>query len=67
MTAGFFLNVLAINVYIVPLFSYIGQLARLNKEIEGTFVKIKSKLLAGPGNWLTMDMLHTLKEFGFPV
>ena len=65
--SGMFYNVLACNVYILPLFSYVGQLALMNKEVVKCLSKIRSTMFSGPGGWIPQYFLHNMTVFGFPV
>ncbi len=54
-------------MYILPLFSYVAQLARGNKEISTFLCWLKDRLFSGPGNWLHIGTLTDFKRIGFPV
>jgi len=62
--AGFFFNVIASNIYILPLFSYIGQLACTDDHVDKALLHLKSTLFAGPGSWLPDLFLTHLRVFG---
>ena len=63
--AGFFFNILAVNIYIMSLFTFIGQLAKPNRKIDECFAHIRASLFSGPGNWVPQLFLEHLKELGF--
>ena len=65
--SGFFYNVLACNVYILPLFSYVGQLASTNLEVVKCSNDILSSMFTGPGGWLPRYFLCSMTIFGFPA
>ena len=65
--AGFFYNILACNIYIIPLFSYIGQLAKAGKEVQLIMDQVIRIMFTGSGNWIPKDFLSSLQVFGFPV
>ena len=63
LNTGFFFNILACNVYILPVFSYIGQLVHPDhKTIEFTKF-IERQLFRGPGNWIPKHFLSNLQLF----
>jgi len=64
---GFFYNVLACNVFILSLFSYIGQLAVADEEISRFLDWMSNRLFQGPGHWLPTGFLVDMKTLGFPV
>ena len=63
--AGFFLNILAANVYILPLFSYKAQLAQLDDSVTKCLEFMKSQFFIGPGNWIPPKLMENLSHFGF--
>ena len=63
--AGFLFNVLAANVYMIPLFSYVGQLAEVSQDVQRTIQHMKASLFPGPGNWLPDLLLHNMRLLGF--
>ena len=65
--AGFFFNTLASNVYILPIFSYIGQLANPDHIIDIFSQYYRNRLFGGPGNWLPPEFLEQMSLFGFPA
>ena len=65
--AGFFYNILAVNIYILSLFTFIGQLAKPDLHVDECFAYIRSHLFSGPGNWIPQSFLENLKELGFPT
>jgi len=64
---GFFYNTLACNIYILSLFSYVGQLATANSDVDKFLKHMTAKMFAGPGNWIPLDFLCSLKLIGMPV
>ena len=64
---GFFFGILACNVYLLPVFSYIAQLANLDDSVLSAEAFMRNRLFSGPGNWLPKSFLTNAKEFGFPV
>ena len=62
-----FFNLLAANVYITSLFSFIGQLADTDINVSKALKNMRSKLFGGPGNWLPPSLLTSLKKIGFPA
>jgi len=64
---GFFFNLLACNVFILSLFSYLGQLCTPNQLVIQFMHWLKNKLFTGPGNWIPISVLHDIKELGFPA
>ncbi len=65
--AGLFLKTLASNIYIFPLFSYVGQVAKPDKHMEDALAFMRTSLFAGLGQWLPPGFLSSLKAFGFPT
>jgi len=65
MGAGFLFNILAANVYLIPLFSYVGQLALVNKGALDAINHLKASLFPGPGNWLPSLFLNNMRLLGF--
>ena len=61
------MNSLATNVYIFPVFSYIGQLVKADSNIDGFVKFLKNKLFGGPGNWLPYEFLLQMSAFGLPT
>ena len=66
LSAGFFYNILASNVFILSLFTYVGQLAACDKKIDTFLNYLERKLFVGPGNWLPPGFLCSLNDIGFP-
>ena len=64
---GFFYNTFACNIYILSLFSFVGQLAYSNKEVDKILRVMAARMFAGPGNWITLDFLCSPKLIGLPV
>jgi hypothetical protein len=67
LQAAFFFNILACNIYILPLFSFIGQLAAHNSELDEFMKTLRTTLFTGPGNWIPKYLLCAFAVFGFPV
>ncbi len=65
--AGFFFNLLAANIYILPLFSFIGQIVSPDRSTEQLQTHMRHQLFAGPGNRLPPDFLLSLTSLGFPA
>ena len=63
---GFLFSVLAFNIYIASVFSYLGQLAKPGNEVQESCKKILRILFPGPGNWVTNQVLCSLTHLGFP-
>ena len=66
LSAGFFYNILASNVFVMSLFTYVGQLSACDKKIDNFLKYLERKLFAGPGNWLPPGFLCSLSDIGFP-
>jgi len=64
---GFFFNLLACNVFILSLFSYIGQLSAPSKQVFDFIEWMKRRLFMGPGNWLPTPFLENMETFGLPT
>ena len=64
---GFFYNMIACNVYILPLFSYVGQLVRCSEDVSKFLSWMKDQLFSGPGNWVHLEILTNFKRLGFPI
>ena len=67
LQSGFLYNILACNVFILSLFSFVGQLSVAGKEVEGFVDFLIRKMFAGPGNWLPPDFLSHINILGMPV
>ena len=67
IAAGFFFNVIASNIFILSLFSFVGQLACPDSSVGDCITTMRNSLFSGPGNWLPPCLLNNLKELGFPV
>jgi len=67
LQSGFLYNILACNVFILSLFSFVGQLSVAGKEVESFIDFLIRKMFAGPGNWLPPDFLCHLNILGMPV
>ena len=65
--AGFFFNILAANVFILPLFSYLAQLADVSDIVDEVNQSMRSILFGGPGHWMPAGFLTSLKQIGFPA
>jgi len=65
--AGVFYNVLACNVYILSLFSYVGQLVKLDKSVHKFLGYMERNMFVGPGGWLPPDFMSSLMLIGFPA
>ena len=65
--AGFFFNILAANVFILPLFSYLAQLADVSDIFYEVNQSMRSILFGGPGHWMPAGFLTSLKQIGFPA
>ena len=65
--AGIFYSIIAHNVYIAPIFGYIGQLFVPDASVKVFVDKIRASLFVGPGNWISQELVTSLKEIGFPI
>jgi hypothetical protein len=64
--AGMFFSILAHNHHIIPVCTYIAQLVPPDESITKHLDKIVSKMFPGPGNWITLSIMRSLKHLGFP-
>ena len=67
LSAGFFYNILASNIFVMSLFTYAGQLASCDHKVDHFLKYLESKLFVGPGNWLPPGFLFSLRDIGFPT
>ena len=67
LATGFFFNMLATNVFIHPIFSYIAQLCNTDTVLDNFSPFLQNSLFGGPGNWLPKSFLLNMSTFGLPV
>ena len=67
IACGFFFNVIACNVFILSLFSYLGQFLNFEPCVDTFENWMARQLFGGPGSWLPKDMKFNLKAIGLPV
>jgi len=65
--AGIFFNILACNIYILSLFSYIGQLVHPDDKVKQFLAYMERNLFVGPGGWIPPGFMCSLLLIGFPV
>ncbi len=64
---GFFYSLLACNIFVFPVLTYIGQLARTGTAVKECSDYVIRKMFVGPGNWLPPDLLQHVKLLGMPT
>ena len=62
---GALYSVLACNTYITSKISFVAQCFDLPCDIGWFMRKLVAKLFVGPGNWITPEVLYSLKSIGF--
>ena len=67
LNAGFLLNILAMNTYLLPLFNYKAQLTTPTPEVHQAIQHCQNKLFIGPGGWIPSTLLLNLTLLGFPT
>ena len=58
-------NVVAFNVFIVPVLEFIAQLCDVDKDVSDAMDWAMRQLAAGPGTWATRRDLENLTSYGF--
>lgn len=67
MRLGIALNIIAFNIFIVPVLEYVAQLLSVNEEVQDCMLKAMRRLASGPGTWIELQDMENLTWFGFPA
>ena len=62
---GMALNIVAFNIYILPVLEFSAQLFEIDAEVVDKVLWGLRRLAPGPGTWTTRKDLENLKLFGF--
>ena len=67
MRLGIALNIIVFNIFIVPVLEYVAQILNVEDKVQHAMVMAMRRLAAGPGNWIKLQDLENLIEYGFPA
>ena len=65
MRLGMAMNIVAFNVYIVPVLEYVAQLLLPDGRVYEAMALAMRRLASGPGNWVDLQDLENLTQYGF--